>query len=372
MTAAAGRRATGHAVVTPWSDTDHVLLAGSQLYAHIKLAKVATRGALPHPRVTRATELIGAAADLIECARDRPGVTQREAAQAATSRSAGIIRAAEMTLAGTDLTLRACGRAHQQSPTTSPNTRARLTWRAAPLFETRRLAAEVLDAAGGRPDRSDLDGVRVPGVRSPRPGDLLDDLQVATAAWRVACLATVHSSAPSSAELQRASVEARQLIALNAALTDSARAAGLISPTDAILTMARLQRAGAAWSAVTTAWTERTTGVPPSRAHIAVSLRLQQAIRAIGRDETCAWFAPEELAKRVVLPAAFAPARAGLANVLDVVRAHADAVSLLVRQGGVFAAANRLAPTRNASKRGCAAATSRWLSLKRRRCSMRM
>ena len=341
-TAAAGPRAAGHAAVSRRPDADPVLLAGLRLEVHIGVTVIATNGVLPDQRITRAAQLIGAAADLIECAHDRPGVAQREAAQADNSRSAGIIRAAELTLAGADLTLRACGRSHQQSPTAAPNTPARLTSRATPVFETRRLAAKVLDAAAGRPGRSDLDDVRVPAVGAPRPGDLLDHLHVALAGWRTASLGTAQSPAPSSAEMQRASVEARHLIALTAALTDSARATGAMSAADATLAMVRLQQAGAAWSAVTTAWTHFTTGVPPSQDHVSASLHLQSAIRDIGRSDDGAWLAPAALAERVALPAAFDAARSGLGDVLDVSRAHAEAASFMVKRGSVFAHANTL------------------------------
>lgn len=341
-TAAIGPRASGHAAVARRADTDLVLVAGLRLDAHIGVTRLAWSRAVADGRMARATQLIGAAADLIECAHDRPGAMQREAAQADAFRSAGIIRAAELILTGADLTIRACGRTHQQNPSISPNSPTRLTSRAVPVFTTRRLAARVLDAAAGRPTRSELDDVRVPGVGTARPGDLLGQLQVALAGWRVASLATAQSFAPSSAELQRASVEARHLIALAAALTDSGRATGAIPASDAAWAMSRLQRAGQGWSAVTNAWTHFTTGVPPGQEHVSTSLQLQSAIRSIARDDDGAWLSPTALAERVALPAALTAASSGLAAMLDVSSAHADAVSLLVRGGSVFAHAGKL------------------------------
>lgn len=335
--AAVGPRYTGQAAVIRRADTDPVLLAGLRLDAHIGAMSVNTNGVLPDPAMTRVTQLIGAAADLIECAHDRPGVIQREAAQADSTRTAGVVRAAELTLTGADVTIRACGRTHQQHPATAPNRPRRLTSRTTPLFTTRRLAADLLDAAASRPPQGALDYIRVPTVGSVRPGDLLDRLQATLAPWRQLSLEAGQSPAVSSAEMQRATVEARHVIALGAALTDAARASGHLPAEEVILRMAQLQRVGSAWSVATVAWTRFTTGIMPSQQHVDVSLELQAAIRAISRADNGAWLTPDGLPKRVDLSSALDVLRGGLAAVVDIARAHDDAVKRIVRMGAVFA-----------------------------------
>ena len=341
--AAVGPRLTGHAAVARHPDTDPVLVAGLRLHANIGATHLATKRADPDPILTRAAQVIGAASDLIECAHDRPGIGQRDAAQADTSRTAGIIRAAELTLTGLDLTIRACGRTQQDEPPAFANSSARLTVRAAPLFITRRCATDVLDAGAGRPSRSSLDDVRVPTVGSVGTSDdRLDRLHVALADWRMASLQSVQRPAVSSAELQRTSIEARQVIALAAALTDAARAAGLVPANTAAITMAQLQRAGAGWSAATTAWTRFTTGVQPSQSHIGASLELQAAIRALTRGEDGTWLRPDELHQRLDVLATLEAARRGIGDVVDVGRAHSDTVSRIGMTGGIYAQANAL------------------------------
>ena len=75
--AAVGPRASGHAAVARRPDTDSVLVAGLRFDAHVQHSSVSTRHAVAHPAMARVTQLIGAAADLIECAQDRPGVGLR-------------------------------------------------------------------------------------------------------------------------------------------------------------------------------------------------------------------------------------------------------------------------------------------------------
>src|SRR5680860_1313424 len=171
--AAVGPRSSGHAAIARRPDTDPVLLAGLRFDAHVQNSSNATWAVIPDPAMARVTALIGTAADLIECAHDRPGVSLREAAQSDDFRRAGILRAAELTLTGVDLTIRACGRTHQQSPRTSPNSPTRLTSRATPLFITRHHVAAVLDAAAGRVDESVLSDVRVPSVNLAQTSDPL-------------------------------------------------------------------------------------------------------------------------------------------------------------------------------------------------------
>ena len=341
--AAVGPRLTGHTAVARHPDTDPVLVAGLRLHATIGATHLATKRADPDPILTRAAQVIGAASDLIECAHDRPGVGQRDAAQADTSRTAGIIRAAELTLTGLDLTIRACGRTQQDEAPALANSSTRLTFRAAPLFITRRCATDVMDAGAGRPIRSSLDDVRVPTVGSVGSSDdRLDRLHLALADWRMASLQSVQRPAVSSAELQRTTIEARQVIALAAALTDAGRAAGLLPAATATIMMAQLQRAGAGWSAATNVWTRFTTGVQPGQSHIRASLELQAAVRALTRGEGGAWLRPDELHQRLDVLATLEAARRGIGDVVDVGRAHRDTVSSLGMTGGVYAQANAL------------------------------
>lgn len=342
--AAVGPRATGY-VRSARRDADPVLLAGLQLEGHLRHTSVATAGALPDPAMTRVAQLVGAAADLIECAHDRPGTWMRDTAQSDLFRRAGILRAAEVALAALDLTVRACGRVHQLRPSTTPNSTSRLTSRAAPLLTTRRYVAAVLDVAREPSDAQVLADVRIPAVEQVMPGSALDRLREAVTDWRQASLATVQNPAVSSAELQRASVEARQIIALAAALTHAAREAGLLSHPVAVLAMNRFQSAGAAWSSVTDQWTRYTTAVPPSRYHAEASLGLQSAIRAISRGEDGAWLPPSVLARRVDLPEALQIIRHGLGDLFDVARTHQAAVRRSVQLGHVFALARQLPVT---------------------------
>lgn len=340
--AAVGPRAASHAAAARREDTDPVLVAGLRLEGHIRRASLALAGAVPDPAMLRVTQVIGGAADLIECAHDRPGTWLRDAAQSDEFRRAGIIRAAELALTGVDLTIRACGRTHQRSPLTSPNTTERLTSRAAPLFTTRRYIGAVLDAAESRPVMQALSDVQIP-VAGPVPTrDPLDRLHVALRDWRRASLESAHTPAVSSAELQRASVEARQVIALAAALTDAAKAVGLLADPDAKASMAQLQRAGGAWSSVTDGWTRFTTGIPPGHHHVQAALELQSAIRAITRAADGAWLPPELLAQRIDLPSGFEVVHRGLGDVVDVARAHQEAVRHAVALGHVFAHAKVL------------------------------
>lgn len=343
--AAVGPRATGHVVSARREDTDPVLLAGLRLEAHLRNTSIATAGALPDPAMTRVAQLVGAAADLIECAHDRPGTWMRDTAQTDLFRRAGILRAAELALAGLDLTVRACGRVHQLRPSTTPGSTSRLTSRATPLLTTRRYVAAVLDAAREPSDAQVLGDVRIPAVEPVMPGDALDRLRTALADWRAASLATAHNPAVSSAELQRASVEARHIIALAAALTHAGREAGLLPHPVAALAMNRFQSAGAAWSTVTDQWTRFTTAVPPSRAHVEASLGLQGAIRALTRGDDGAWLPPSVLARRVDLPDALQVVRHGLGDLFDVARVHHAAVLRCVHLGQVFGLAQKLPVT---------------------------
>ena len=340
--AAVGPRATGHVVSARRQDTDPVLLAGLRLEEHLRNTSIATGGALPDPAMTRVTQLVGAAADLVECAHDRPGTWMRDTAQTDLFRRAGILRAAELALAGLDLTVRACGRVHQLRPSTTPGSTSRLTSRATPLLTTRRYVAAVLDAAREPSDAQVLGDVHIPAVEPVMLRSALDRLRAALADWRVASLATAHNPAVSSAELQRASVEARHIIALAAALTHAGREAGLLSHPVTALAMNRLQHAGAAWSSVTDQWTRFTTAVPPSRNHIEASLGLQSAIRAISRGDDGAWLPPSVLARRVDVPEALHVVRHSLGDLFDVARAHQAAVRRCVHLGQVFGLAQKL------------------------------
>ncbi len=338
--AATGPRFPGLRAVAVRADTDAVLIAGLRLHAHLATRAIAPGTAVPDATLTRAAQLVGAATDLLECAHDRSGTTGRDLAQTDDARTAGITGAAELVAAGADVVLRSARRPRLHSNAGELDLPTHIVARVAPLLTTRRLAGTVLDAAAGRASPTVLDAIRVPTLDLIDPSDLLGRFQVAAADWRRASLDAAHAAAPSGAEFLRTTIEARQIIALTAALTDAAAATGLLTPNRAANDQARLRRAATAWAAATTAWTRLTTGVPPSRAHIDASLILQTAIRAITRDDTGAWLTPETLAHRVDLPSALSAAGKALGDVADVGRAHAETLKHLCLAGGLYAHAS--------------------------------
>lgn len=341
LSAAIGPRVTAvasHGAHEP----DPVVCAGLQLHALLSARQPPGWPTVPDARLVRAGQLIGAAADLIQCAHDRPGAAQRDAVQADTSRRAGVVRAAELALTAADLTVRACGRPSDKVIGRGW-TSARLTARAAPLFETRRAAAVVLDGPNPRPGATQLDEVRALPPSVPA-GDLLGRLEAAISVWTTASLGVVRQPAISTAELQRSTVESRHLIALTAAITHAAGVAGILEATDASDTVARLRRAGFAWSTATTAWTHFTTGVRPGEQHVQASLELQAALRSVGRGRGGQWLSPGGLTARVPLQEALALTRDGTRDLGDVARAHKDAATQLAGLGRLYAPATSLSP----------------------------
>ena len=344
---AVGLRHPHHLAAPTEPDADPVVVAGIRLCRNIRHTRIDRARVVPDPTLARAGQLIAAAADLLDAVRDPSGLTRADTPQAGAARAGGVRRGAELVLAGADLTLRAAGRARVNHTLASPRTRAwvSLSSRAVPLFETRRHAAAVIDAAAGRPRHNPLDDLRVAAVDLADPGDPLGRLQVAIADWRRVSLEAVDRAAPSSAEIRHTTLEARHLIALAAALTDAAAATGLARPGHADTTVGMLQRAGRSWSNATDAWTTYTTGVPATADHITATRTLHQAIRDLTRDAAGNWLPATDQTNQVDLPAAVTVAKAGLAAVVDVAKAHDRLITRLALIGGLYARADALPVT---------------------------
>jgi hypothetical protein len=326
------------------ASTDPLTAAGLQLRATLAATKVSAARTEPDPDLTNVTRLVGAATEIIRGAYERPGIAHHDAAASNAARAAGITRTAEIVRAGADIAIRAVARSQSQRPEPKATTRESLSTRAARLFPVRRAAADVLDVADGVASstpraRGPLDDIRVPTIEVLDPTDLLGRFQVAIADWRRANMDTATRPAVSSAELLRATAEARHIIAFNAAVTDAAVASGDMTPEQGQRTLEHLQRAGAAWSRVTDIWTRFTTGVGPSQEHVEASLAVQASIRALTRDESGAWVSPRVLASRVDIASATPVARAALGDVIDMARAHEAALERIATTGGLYARA---------------------------------
>jgi hypothetical protein len=340
----AGRGYADLGVAARAASTDPLTAAGLHLRLTLAATKVSAARTLPDPGLTNVARLLAAATEIIEGAYARPGIAHREAAASDAARAAGITRVAVIVRAAADIAMRAAARSQSQRPEPKPTTRESVATRAARLSSVRLVAAGVLAVANGMEAstsqvRGPLDDIRVPTIELLDPTDLLGRFQVAVADWRRASLEATTRPAVSSAELLRATIEARHIIALNAAVTDSALASGLVAPDQGQRTLDHLQRAGTAWSRVTDIWTRFTTGVPPSPEHVEASLAVQASIRALTRDASGAWVNPSVLAGRVDIAAAMPIARAGLGDVRDIARAHEAALERIRTTGGLYAPA---------------------------------
>jgi len=332
----------GNTATDPAGGLEPSIRTALALHAHLR-PPASTWDAKPDGDLTRAARLIGAAADLVQCTYDRPTGPHSGPALGDIARSALTRSAAELTLTGADLTIRACG---VPAPTAVDGrwTSRRLTNRATPLFATRKAAAEALDALRADGKGGDLDRIRAKPVAEATQGPL-GRLESALAVWTSVSLDAAKRPAVSTAEFQRTTVEARQLIAFAAAITHAARDTGLTEPAAADQAMARLQRAGSAWAAATTVWTHFTTGVPPREEHVTASLELQAALRAATRDPTGQWLSADQLATRLPLRPAAQLADVAIRNVVEVGRQHRTAAQGLIQTGRLYVLATALPPT---------------------------
>ncbi len=350
LVASEGRRHADLAAETRAAASDSLTATSLRLRATLAAAATIASCDIPDPALTRVADLIGAAADLVQTAHDRPASRHSDVARSDDARTVGTIRTAEIVHSTVDITVRAVGRLHLQ-PGARPRTGTRISSRAAVLFPVRRSATDVLDTAMGREPsaragRGPLYDLRVPTLELLDPTDPLGRLQISVAAWRDASLRAAERPAVSSIELLRATVEARGIVAINAAVTDAAVAAGMMSPEHGQRTLGQLQRAGAAWSAVTDAWTRFATGVRPSQDFLDASLTLQGSMRDLTRNSSGDWVSPAVLATRLDIADATPVMRAALGHVVDMGHAHGAAVTRLATEtGGLYAPARQLEVT---------------------------
>lgn len=339
LAAAIGPR-LGDTATHPSADVDADVGAGLSLHADLR-PPAPKWPATPDDRLTRAAHPVGAAADLIQCTYDRPPAADDRPVLTDAPRIATIRAAAELALTGAHLTIRACG-VPADGVVSGRWTCTRPTSKATPLFAARRAAGQALDRLGAEVAGSDLDLVRTKPVQAAQGP--LGRLESALSAWTTTSLESADRPAVSTAELQRSTIEARQLIAFAAAVTHAASTAQLMDPAHAQKSLAGLQRAGAAWALVTTEWTRCTTGIRPAEDHVHASMELQAALRAATRDAAGRWMGAEALGTRLHLGPALQLADIAIAAVTHVGADHHARVDEIAHMRRLYVRATSLPP----------------------------
>lgn len=265
------------------------------------------------PRLARAADLIGAAADLIE---------PHARMVMAPDRRAACVDAARVYLLGAQIT----------SHATMQDLRTLDT--AAAAAASARDAARVIHAA---PEQTSLGRLAHAATRrrpEPGAGDLVSLFDQAVFDWRAAALHAARRPDVSSEDLRGSALCAGRIVAL-AQVLHRAHWKGRTPEEASRATDLALTRAGHGLSAVASQWTGFATGTPTSPDLVHASSRLQQSIALLACDGP-GWVDRQELCRRAPPLPALRSAQAALADVGAVGQQHSDVTRSMVGLGRLY------------------------------------
>lgn len=280
----------------------------------------------PATQLTRAAELICAAADLIG-GRDRRALS-------AADRDADLTRACRPLIAAAYLVAQSSLPHPALLEAAMTATTAAHDWSSgqAELYRDPRTGS-MHDASTRLSTTPDVDQLGLPAA-----------LNSAVARWQQAALAAAQHPAPSSADLQGTARSAGSLIALTQVLLRAHHPADGPYSTEPARTITDLQAAGRSWNAAVDSWGNLRTGTPPDAELQAATADLRQAVRLLGRSGAH-WAPPHVIRDRTEPGASLTAARGALIAVQSVADLHAPLVTELARTSGLYLLARQLTPT---------------------------